>query len=30
MNGRASGSKGIMVGFGAGYYLGVALYEWDL
>jgi predicted naringenin-chalcone synthase len=26
---RASGSKGIMIGFGAGYYLGLALYEWD-
>ena len=23
-----SGSKGIILGFGAGYYLGLALYEW--
>jgi predicted naringenin-chalcone synthase len=27
---RTAGSKGIIIGFGAGYYLGLALYEWDL
>jgi predicted naringenin-chalcone synthase len=26
---RTSNSKGLIVGFGAGYYLGIALYEWD-
>jgi predicted naringenin-chalcone synthase len=27
---KTPGSKGIICGFGAGYYLGLALYEWDL